>query len=142
MATRFASSSCCRCCDTAWRVISMCSQSAISVWPFSRCSRSSRRLRVGSASALKTLSISKDLGCLVPVVDLDVVRVGRTFPGFQKRLQAHQKHPPLGAAMVHEFHRLLPILVLEQDDGIVALLFELPTDLCADPFCGPIDHLP
>ena len=33
-------------------------QSAESGWPFSRCSRSSKRLRVGSASALKTLSIS------------------------------------------------------------------------------------
>src|SRR5216684_1903120 len=54
---------------------------------------------------------------LVPVVDLDIVWLGRTFPGFEKRLQAHQKDPPLGAAMVHELHRLLPTLVFEEDDG-------------------------
>jgi hypothetical protein len=30
----------------------------VSVWPLSRCSWSSRRLRVGSAIALKTLSMA------------------------------------------------------------------------------------
>jgi hypothetical protein len=50
--------------------------------------------------------------------NMGVVRVGTTFPGFHKRLQAHQINRPLGAAMVHEFDRLLPILVFEEDDGI------------------------
>src|SRR5688572_7328150 len=146
MATRLASSSSCRCCVTAWRVMSMCSQSAVNVWPFSRRSRSSSRLRVGSASALKTLSMSNSRvatgGSLIPVVDLDVVRVGGTLAGLQKRLQAHQKDPPLGAAVVHELHRLLPILVREEDHDVVAFLLELPADLRADPFRGSIDDLP
>lgn len=84
-----------------------------------------------------------DRGCpLVPLVDLDVVWPGGTFPGFEKRLQAHQKDRPLGAATVHELHRLLPTLMFEEDDGVVVVLFELPTYLCADPFLGPVDHLP
>lgn len=52
--------------------------------------------------------------------DMGVVRIGTAFPGFDERLQAHQIDRPLGAAVVHEFHRLLPILVLEEDDGVVA----------------------
>src|SRR5687768_12883049 len=39
----------------------------------------------------------------VPVVDLDVVWIWGTFPGFHKRLQTHQEKRPLGAAVVHEF---------------------------------------
>jgi hypothetical protein len=44
--------------------------------------------------------------------------------------------------MVHELHRLLPTLVLEEDNGPVAFLPEVETYFCADPFLGPIDHLP
>src|SRR4249920_2017095 len=79
---------------------------------------------------------------LLPAVELDIVWRGGTFPGFEKRLHAQQKDPPLGAAMVHELHRLLPTLVLEEDDGPVAFLFELPTYYRANPFFGPVDHLP
>src|ERR1700687_3067105 len=79
---------------------------------------------------------------LLRVVDLGILWPSGTFPGFDKRFQAHQKDPPLAAAMVHELHRLLPTLVFEEDDGVVAILFELPTYFCADPFSGPVDHLP
>src|SRR5216684_3985538 len=44
--------------------------------------------------------------------------------------------------MVHELYRLLPTLVFEEDDGVVAILFQLPTYFCTDPFLGPVDHLP
>jgi hypothetical protein len=44
--------------------------------------------------------------------------------------------------MVHELHRLLPTLVLEEDDGPVAFLSEIKAYCCADPFFGPVDHLP
>src|SRR5258705_6656700 len=78
----------------------------------------------------------------VPVADPDVVGAGLAFPGLHKRFQAHQKNRPLGAAVVHEFPRFLPALMLEQDDGIVAFLPEIETDLCSDPFRGSFDHLP
>ena len=52
--------------------------------------------------------------------DMDIVRVGTTFPRLHKRLQTHQINRPLGAAVVHELYCLLPILVLEEDDGMVA----------------------
>ena len=68
--------------------------------------------------------------------------MGRTFAGFEKRLQAQQKDCPFGAAMVHELHRLLPALVFEENDGPVAFLFEIEAYLDADPFLGPVDYLP
>lgn len=40
--------------------------------------------------------------------------------------------------MVHEVHRFLPTLVLEQDDAILAVLLEIEIDLCADPFGGSV----
>jgi hypothetical protein len=43
--------------------------------------------------------------------------------------------------MVHELDRLLPALVLEEDDGPVAFLLEIEADFCADPFVRPVDHL-
>src|SRR6266478_2179366 len=79
---------------------------------------------------------------LFPAVELDIVWMGRAFSGFEKRLQAQQKDRPLGAAVVHELHRLLPTLLFEEDDGPVAFLPEIPTYLCANPFCGSVDHLP
>src|ERR1700677_3475178 len=44
--------------------------------------------------------------------------------------------------MVHELYRFLPALMFEQDDGPIAPLFEIETDLRADPFYWPVDHLP
>src|SRR5437016_5145957 len=79
---------------------------------------------------------------LFPAIELDLVRRRGSLPGFEQRLQAQQKDRPLGAAMVHEFHRLLPALVLEEDDGPVAFLSEIETNLCADPFLRPVDDLP
>src|SRR5690348_6704392 len=58
IATRFAASSKPRCCVTAWRVMSRCSQSSPSLWPLEAYRRSSRRRRLASASALNTLSMS------------------------------------------------------------------------------------
>src|ERR1700678_914323 len=78
----------------------------------------------------------------VPVADPDVVRARIALPGLHKRLQAHQKDRPLGAAVVHEFHGFIPTLMIEQDDGIIAFLLEIETDLCSDPFCGSFNHLP
>src|ERR1700722_18993713 len=78
----------------------------------------------------------------VPIADPDIVGAGIALPGLHQRLQAHQKNRPLGAAVVHEFRRFSPTLMIEQDDGIVVFLFEIETDLCSDPFCGPLNHLP
>src|SRR5271170_6743322 len=79
---------------------------------------------------------------LFPAVELDFVWPGRAFAGFEERLEAQQEDSPFGAAVVHEFHRLLPALVLEEDDGPVAVLFEVEAYLCAEPFFRPVDHLP
>ena len=59
---------------------------------------------------------------LFPAVELDFVRPGGTVAGFEKRLQAEQKDPPLGATMMHELYRLLLTLVFEEDDRPVAFL--------------------
>ncbi len=59
----------------------------------------------------------------VPVVNLDVVRIGSTFPGFDKRLEAQQIDGPLGTAVVHKLHRFLPALLLEEDNGVLPILF-------------------
>src|SRR5215208_8229478 len=80
----------------------------------------------------------RTIGCSVPVADLYVVGGRGALAGLDEGLQAHQEDRPLGAAVVHELHRLLPALVLEQDDGVVALLFEIETDLGPDPFGGPV----
>src|SRR6266853_3704403 len=79
---------------------------------------------------------------LFPAVELDIVWMGRAFSGFEKRLQAQQKDRPLGAAVVHELHRLLPTLLFEEDDGPVAFLPEIPTYFCTNPFCGSVGYLP
>src|SRR6266540_4718941 len=79
---------------------------------------------------------------LVPVVDLDVVGFWGALAGFDEGFQAHQEDRPLGAAVVHEFYRLFPALVFEEDDGVVVDLAEVPVDVGADPFFGSVDHLP
>src|SRR4030095_10356166 len=114
---------------------------------FMLCSLARRAVRVSSMrSSLAHSSRQRSFvgGASVrPVAaDMGVVRVGGTFPGFHKRLQAHQINRPLGAAMVHEFHRLLPTLVFEEDDGMVACLLEIKVYPGADPFLRPVDHLP
>src|SRR6266850_14752 len=85
---------------------------------------------------------SRSSTALLPAIELEVVWRGGAFAGFEKRLQADQEDAPLGAAVVHELHRLLPALVFEKNDGPVAFLFEIKTYFCADPFCGSVDHLP
>jgi hypothetical protein len=79
---------------------------------------------------------------LVPVVDPNIVWAGRTFPGLDKRLEAHQKRRPFGAAVVHELHRLSPALVFEENDGIVTFLLEIETDGRTDPFFRSFDDFP
>src|ERR1700733_12532148 len=44
--------------------------------------------------------------------------------------------------MMHELHRLLPALVLEQHAGPVAVLLEIEAYFGADPFLRAIDDLP
>src|ERR1700722_6778936 len=44
--------------------------------------------------------------------------------------------------MVHELHRRLPALVLEKNNRPIAILAEVETDFCSDPFFRPVDHLP
>jgi len=78
---------------------------------------------------------------LFPTVELDLVWPGRAFAGFEERFQAQQEDRPFGAAVVHKFHRLLPALVLEENNGPVAVLFEVEAYLCAEPFFRPVDHL-
>src|SRR5580658_8906448 len=43
---------------------------------------------------------------------------------------------------MQEFHRLLPALVLEKNNGPIAVLFEVETYYRAEPFFRPVDHLP
>src|SRR5262249_9226278 len=65
---------------------------------------------------------------LVQVVNLDVVRPRCAGAGLDQRLQAHEKHRPLGAAVMHELDRPPPALVLEQHDRVVAVLPQLEGD--------------
>jgi hypothetical protein len=44
--------------------------------------------------------------------------------------------------MVHEFHRIPPTLMFEEDNAPVAFLPELKTYFGTDPFFGTIHHLP
>src|SRR5262245_17100003 len=69
----------------------------------------------------------------MPVADLDVVGRGVALSGFEQLLEAHQVDGPLGAAVVHELHRLTPAFVSEQHDGEAVLLLELEANLRADP---------
>src|SRR5580704_14947895 len=77
-----------------------------------------------------------------PAVELDLVWPRPAFAGFEQRLQAQQKDRPLGAAMVREFHRLLPTLVLDEDKSPVGFLPEIKAYCRADPFFGSLDDLP
>ena len=49
---------------------------------------------------------------------------------------------PLGAAVVHELHRLFPAPVLEQHDRVVAVLTQVPLDRRPDPLLRPVDDPP
>src|SRR5688572_4003711 len=68
-----------------------------------------------------------------PVADLDFAWIRGALPGFKQRLHAHQKSCPPRTAVVHEFHRLLPTFVFEQNDGVAIGLTELPVDMSGDP---------
>ena len=74
---------------------------------------------------------------LIPEVDLDVVGSRAAFPSFQPIHQAEQEGGPLGTAMVHEFHGLLPVGVREQDKGLNPFGFQLKSQVRAHPFFGP-----
>jgi hypothetical protein len=78
----------------------------------------------------------------VPVADLDVVWLWGPGAGLEKLLQALQEDTPLGAAVVHELHRVSPTFVLEQDDGVVVFLLEVPAHRRTDPLRGPVDDFP
>src|SRR5690606_9540012 len=78
----------------------------------------------------------------VPIADLRIVRARLTLAGLTKRFQAHQEDRPLGAAVVHELHGLLPSFVLEEHDREIALLLEIEADSSADPFVRTVDDLP
>src|SRR5262245_32143518 len=110
---------------------------AVVAWP-------SRQSALGGLASTRPPSArpSSSVMLSMPVADLDVAGAGLPFARLDQRLQAHQEGRPLRAAVVHELHRLLPIQVLEEHDGIVGLLFKLETHLGADPFRGAIDHLP
>ena len=76
------------------------------------------------------MNSSGSVGALLfPAVKLDLVWPGRAFAGFAERLEAQQKDRPLGAAVVHELHRLLPACVLEKDDDPVVVLLEVEARL-------------
>src|SRR5688572_7753891 len=77
-----------------------------------------------------------------PVADLDFAWIRGALPGFKQRLHAHQKSCPPRTAVVHEFHRLLPTFVFEQDDGVAIGLTELPVDMSGDPLLRSVHHLP
>src|ERR1700722_9859305 len=44
--------------------------------------------------------------------------------------------------MVHKLHRRLPAPVLKKNNRPIAILAEVETDFCSDPFFRPVDHLP
>lgn len=78
----------------------------------------------------------------MPVADLDVLRVRVSGPGLQQRLQAHQEHGPLCAAMVHELDWLLSADMAEHDNGVLMVLRNLPVHRRADPLGWSVDNLP
>ena len=67
---------------------------------------------------------------------------GAPLPVSRSDFRLSRKTTHFGAAVMHELHRLLPTLVFEEDDGPFVSLIELETYLCAQPFLGPVDHLP
>src|SRR5262245_15320831 len=81
-------------------------------------------------------------GRSVPVADPGVVRVRLALARLAERFQAHQEDRPLGAAVVHELHGLLPALVPEQHDGEIVFPLEFEVDLGADPLGGAVHYLP
>src|SRR4051794_13191361 len=99
-------------------------------------------MSVSSAGRRDTPTLGRGTDSSVPVADLHVPRCGRALPCLHQRLQAHQERAPLGAAVVHELHRLAPAGVREQHDRVVAVLPELPVDRRADPLRRPVHHLP
>jgi hypothetical protein len=71
-----------------------------------------------------------------------VARVWSAFASFQKRLQTHQEHRPLRAAVMHVLIWFPPALMFKEDDGVIALLFEIETNLRTNPVFGAVYHLP
>src|SRR5262245_34067170 len=55
---------------------------------------------------------------LVPVADPDVVRSRGASTSLSVRLETHQERRPLGAAVVHELHSLLPALMRKEHDRV------------------------
>src|SRR5208282_1348996 len=66
---------------------------------------------------------------------------GRVHASLQHQMGDLSPEPEV-AAMMHELDRLPPTFVLEEQDGPVAFLSELEADRRAEPFRGPVDHLP
>src|SRR5688572_23469998 len=79
--------------------------------PRARCSAAQpSRYCSGSREGARTAPAAR-LCVSVPVVDLDVVRMGRAFAVLDERFQAQEKDAPLRAAVVHELDGLFPALV-------------------------------
>jgi hypothetical protein len=79
---------------------------------------------------------------LFPAIEFDLVWPGATFPCFEKRFEAEQEDRPLRAAMVHELHWLLPVCVLEKEDGPIVILFDVEAYFCPEPLFRSVNHPP
>jgi hypothetical protein len=55
---------------------------------------------------------------------------------------AHQVPRPLGAAVVHELHRLRPALMFEHDDRVVTVPTQFPSHGRPDPLLRALNDLP
>ena len=67
-------------------------------------------------------------------VNLDVIRRGMALTCFEHGFEAHQKCGPLGAAVMHEFNRIFPVGVLENNECLVAPGFQAKEDFRSYPF--------
>src|SRR5206468_3687733 len=108
---RFAFSSNTKCLVTACRVISRCSHNSLNVCPFSSRNSSSNFLRLGSARALKTASISHSLCnhsvacqarhfsyiCVMSFLDLEQL----PFVGMSYELLGEKQGAPFSAYIVN-----------------------------------------
>src|SRR4029453_6132707 len=86
--------------------------------PFSSHTHSEVRCHVSQPALRPTSRPTASM----PVADHDVVRRGLALAGLDQLLEAHQVDRPLGAAVVHELHGLLPAFVPEQHDREAVLL--------------------
>src|SRR5262249_6105318 len=79
---------------------------------------------------------------LVPIADPKVLGRGPACASFNKVSETQQERRPLRAAVGGELDRLTPVLLTEENDGVVAVLAQVEYQVSADPFRGSRGNAP